>query len=126
MHFCLYMSTVFHMFSCLQIYWQPFYLSWLLKFHPCDWLIEIYLQTEGQGIHHKMASLQPMPGFSPLLGNDKYRMVVRFLALAVESVFTWDIENFVDLCFDVVSFVIALTEKFHKFISVLFLKNFHR
>ena len=40
--------------------------------------------------------------------------------LVVESVFTWDIESFVDLCFDVVSFVTALTEKFQKFISVLF------
>ena len=57
---------VFRMFSCLQINWQPFYLRQLLKFHPFDWLIEIYLQTEGQGTHHKMVSLQPMPGFSPL------------------------------------------------------------
>ena len=40
--------------------------------------------------------------------------------LVVESVFTWDIENFADLCFDVVSFVTALTEKFQKFISALF------
>ena len=31
-----------------------------------DWMIEIYLQTEGQGTHHKMVSLQPMPGFPPL------------------------------------------------------------
>ena len=39
--------TVFRMFSCLQISWQPFYLCQLLKFHPLDWLIEIlYLQTE--------------------------------------------------------------------------------
>ena len=28
--------------------------------------------------------------------------------LIVESVFTWDIEGFVDLCFDVVSFVTTL------------------
>ena len=28
--------------------------------------------------------------------------------LVVESVFTWDIESFVDLCFDVVSFVTAV------------------
>ena len=55
--------TVFRMFSCLQIDCQPFYLRQLLKFHPVDWLIEIYLQTEGQGTHHKMVSLQPMPGF---------------------------------------------------------------
>ena len=60
-------NTVFHMFSCLQINCQPFYLCQLLKFYPFDWLIEIYLQTEGQGTHHKSVSLQPMPGFSPLL-----------------------------------------------------------
>ena len=59
-------NTVFRMFSCLQINCQPFYLRQLLKFHPFDWMIEIYLQTEGQGTHHKMVSLQPMPGFSPL------------------------------------------------------------
>ena len=53
--------------SCLQINCQPFYLRQLLMFHPFDWLIEIYLQTEGQGTHHKMVSLQPMPSFSPLL-----------------------------------------------------------
>ena len=57
---------VFHMLSCLQINCQPFYLCQLLKFHPFDWLIEIYLQTEGQGTHHKMVSLQKMPGFSSL------------------------------------------------------------
>ena len=45
--------TVFPMFSCLQINWQPFYLRQLLKFHPFDWLIEIYLQIEGQGAHRK-------------------------------------------------------------------------
>ena len=60
-------NTVFRMFSCLQINCQPFYLRQLLKFHQFDWLIEIYLQTEGQGTHHKMVSLQPMSGFSPLL-----------------------------------------------------------
>ena len=59
-------NTVFRMFSCLQINCQPFYLRQLLKFHPFDWIIEIYLQTEGQGTHHKMVTLQPMPGFSPL------------------------------------------------------------
>ena len=59
-------NTVFRMFSCLQINCQPFYLRQLLKFHQFDWLIEIYLQTEGQGTHHKMVSLQPMSGFSPL------------------------------------------------------------
>ena len=63
MHFCLY--TVFRMFPCLQINWQPFYLRQLLKFHPSDWPIGIYLQIEGQGTHHKMVSLQPMPGFPP-------------------------------------------------------------
>ena len=40
--------------------------------------------------------------------------------LVVESVFTWDIESFVDLCFAIASFVTALTEKFQKFISALF------
>ena len=54
------------MFSCLQINCQPFYLRQLLKFHQFDWLIEIYLQTEDQGTHHKMVSVQPMSGFSPL------------------------------------------------------------
>ena len=39
--------------------------------------------------------------------------------LVVESVFTWDIESFVDLWFDVVSFVTASTEKFQKFVSAL-------
>ena len=57
------------MFSCLQINCQPFYLRQLLKFHQFDWLIEIYLQTEGQSTHHKMVSLQPMSGFSPLLSD---------------------------------------------------------
>ena len=38
--------------------------------------------------------------------------------LVVESAFTWDIESFVDLCFDMVSFVTVLTEKFQKFISL--------
>ena len=55
--------VVFRMFSCLQINWQTFYLRQLLILPPFDWLIEIYLQTEGQGTHHKMESLQPMPGF---------------------------------------------------------------
>ena len=59
--------TVFRLFSCLQINWQPFYLCELLKFHSFDWLIEIYLQTEGQGTHHKMVSLQPMPGFPSVI-----------------------------------------------------------
>ena len=58
---------VFRMFSCLQINWQPFYLRQFLRCHPFDWLIEIYLQTEGHGTHHKMVALQPMPGFPPLL-----------------------------------------------------------
>ena len=61
--------TVFRMFSCLQTDWQSFYLHQFLKFHPFDWLIEIYLQTEGQGTHHKMVSFQPMPGFSPLFAD---------------------------------------------------------
>ena len=67
------------MFSCLQINCQPFYLRQLLKFHQFDWLIEIYLQTEGQGTHHKMVSLQPMSGFSPLFhllppGGDSWNL----------------------------------------------------
>ena len=68
MHFCQCIChTIFCMFSCLQINYQPFYLHQLLKFHPFDWLIKMYLQTEGQGTHHKMVSLQPMSGFPPLL-----------------------------------------------------------
>ena len=46
-------NTIFRMFSCLQVSCQPFYLRQLLKLHPFDWLIEIYLQTEDQGTHHK-------------------------------------------------------------------------
>ena len=77
-------NTVFRMFSCLQINCQPFYLRQLLKFHPFHWMIEIYLQTEGQGTHHKMVSLQPMPGFSPLFvasiqknrGDKSHRVIV--------------------------------------------------
>ena len=34
--------------------------------------------------------------------------------------FTWDIESFVDLCFDRKNFMTALTEKIQKFISALF------
>ena len=30
-----------------------FFVRQLLKFHPLDWLIEIYLQTEDQGTQHK-------------------------------------------------------------------------
>ena len=59
-------NTAFRMFPCLQINCQPFYLRQLLKFYPFDWIIEIYLQTEGQGTQHKMVTLKPMPGFSPL------------------------------------------------------------
>ena len=62
--------TVFRMFSCLQINWQSFYLRQLSKLHPFDWLIEIYFQTEGQCTHHKIVSLQPVPGFPPLLFED--------------------------------------------------------
>ena len=40
--------------------------------------------------------------------------------LVVESAFTWDIDSFDDLCFDIVSFVTSLTEKFQKFIGALF------
>ena len=78
MHFCACIChTVFCMFSCLQINWQPFYLRQLLKFHASDWLIEIYLQTEGQGAHHKMVSLQPVPGFLPVVGTNK-KLVIPF------------------------------------------------
>ena len=40
MHFSCICHTVFRMFSCLHINWQPFYLRQLLKFHPFDWLME--------------------------------------------------------------------------------------
>ena len=50
-------DAVFRMFSCLQTNCQPFYLRQLLKFHPFDWLIEIYLQSKSQG-----------PGYSPQKG----------------------------------------------------------
>ena len=68
------------MFSCLQINCQPFYLRQLLKFHQFDWLIEIYLQTKGQGTHHKMVSLQQMSGFSPLfIGESTYfKLIIDF------------------------------------------------
>ena len=66
-------NTVFRMFSCLQINCQPFYLRQLLRFHPIDWLIEIYLQTEGQGTHHKMVALQPNAWFSPLFFHRQLR-----------------------------------------------------
>ena len=55
--------TAIYMFSCLKIDCRPFYLWQLLKFHPFDWLIEIYLQNNGQGTHHKVLSLQAMPSF---------------------------------------------------------------
>ena len=45
---------------------------------------------------------------SRIVGSDKYGKVVGFLVLVVESVFKWDIESFVDLCFDIVSFVLSL------------------
>ena len=47
MHFCLYMS---HRISHVPLFTTELaeILSCqLLKFHPFDWLIEIYLQTEG-------------------------------------------------------------------------------
>ena len=72
MHFACICNTVFRMFSYLQINCQPFYLRQLLKFHQSDRLIEIYLQIEGQGTHHKMVSLQPMSGF-PLCCLEWYR-----------------------------------------------------
>ena len=76
--------TVFHMISCLQINWQPFYLCQLLKFHPFEWLIKIYLQTEGQGTPHKMVSLQPMPGFSPLFLMTPSSMPTALMASLME------------------------------------------
>ena len=79
-------NTVFRMFSCLQINCQPFYLRQLLKFHPFDWIIEIYLQTEGQGTHHKMVTLQPMPGFSPLF---KGLAIDRFSRIELPVVSVW-------------------------------------
>ena len=56
-------------FACSLVYkltGKPLYLGQLLKFHPFDWLIEMYLKTNCQGAHHKMVSLQPAPGFPPL------------------------------------------------------------
>ena len=67
MHFCLLCLTVFRLFFCLNINCQPFNLRQLLKLHPFDWLIEIHIQTEDQGTHHKMVLLQPIPNFPPLL-----------------------------------------------------------
>ena len=67
--------TVFRMFFCLQINYQPFYLHQLFQFHPFDWLVEIYLQTEGQGTHNKMVSLQPIPVFSPLLARPPIQFI---------------------------------------------------
>ena len=63
MHFCLYMS---HRISHVLLFTNllaAILSRQLLKFHPFDWLIEIYLQIEGQGTHHSMVTLQPMPGF---------------------------------------------------------------
>ena len=78
-------NTVFRMFSCLQINCQPFHLRQLLKFHQFDWLIEFYLHTEGQGTHHKMVSLQPMSGFSPLFGRVSRMFSVNSSRLMVRS-----------------------------------------
>ena len=80
-------NTVFCMFSCLQINCQPFYLRQLLKFHQFDWLIEIYLQIQGQGTHHKMVSLQPMSDFSPLLISDKCYLTTNKKPEELESEF---------------------------------------
>ena len=79
MHFACICNTVFRMFSCLQINCRPFYLRQLLKFHQFDWPIGIYLQTEGQGTHHKMVSVQPMSGFSPLFFDNS-----QFISTAVK------------------------------------------
>ena len=40
--------TVFRMFSCLQINWQPFYLHQLLNFHSFDWLIEFFFKPRAR------------------------------------------------------------------------------
>ena len=64
-------NTVFRMFSCLQINCQPFYLRQLLKFHQFDWLIEIYLQTEGQGTHQKMVIAPTNVWFFPSVNHTK-------------------------------------------------------
>ena len=49
--------TVFGMFSCLQINWQPFYPRQILKFHPFDWLIDDQNLSSNRG-----------PGYSPQNG----------------------------------------------------------
>ena len=82
--------TVFRIFSCLQINWEPFYLRQLLKFHPFDWLVEIYLQRDDLGTYHKMISLQPMPSFSPVQQNTNYGLIIlreagKHLALIAET-----------------------------------------
>ena len=59
--------TVFPMFSCLQINWQPFYLLQVLKFHPFDWLIEIYFQKYSP--QNEITPTNAWFNFSPLLGN---------------------------------------------------------
>ena len=66
-------------FACIN--WKPFYLHQLLKFYPFDRLMEIYLRTEGQGTHHKMVSLQPMPGFS-LCSYYPYDLFVLYIILS--------------------------------------------
>ena len=55
-------------------------------------------------------------GYTWVVGSDKYGTVVGFLVLVVESVFGWDIESFVDLCFDLVYF---FTRFFH-FLNFIF------
>ena len=66
MHFCLYMS---HRISHVLLFtnWLAAILyHQLLKFHPFDWLIEIYLQTEGQSTHQNMVIPQCTHGIPPM------------------------------------------------------------
>ena len=92
-------NTVFRMFSCLQINCQPFYLRQLLKFHQFDWLIEIYLQTEGQGTHHKMVSLQPMSGFSPLLQQNIHCYIALLDAYYITKSTSGSLMSLLNKCF---------------------------
>ena len=60
-------DAVFCIFSCVQSKFQPFYLRQLLKVHPFDLLIEIYLLTEGTNYYRSdvfLATSQSSPSFS--------------------------------------------------------------
>ena len=56
-----------------------------MKFHPFDWLVEICLQTEGQGAHHKIVSLQPMSGFSPCVARGEILADIYFCQAEISS-----------------------------------------